>query len=103
MKPIIKYYRFEDNTFILIPTKEGLEKAADFKFKTTQDNRKYEYILEETEEAVGTTKIIAFKTEFPAKIKHVDVSQNPAINEFNCRVFTENGVNYYLKLKYYAS
>jgi len=96
---IIKWYRFEGNKLILLPSAEGFEYVKNHPFIFTDDDGLKRPLSKSTEKLAGID-VTSYVMEFTGDILHSACDASIVYNTFIIRVFTSAGSNSYLKIPY---
>lgn len=100
MKALIKYARFEGAKAILIPTAEGINFIETTKPRAESGGGRVGISLEKGEETIGKAALIAYIVTVDSPIMHLSIEQNIPLNQNKYRIFSQNGINYFLTLPY---
>lgn len=92
---LIKWFRFEDKKLILVPSVDGIEYFRN-KLPELRVDKGSNLRLSESTELLAGKEAIAFCAELPGEIKHLGAEQNIVKNTFEMRIFTDEGLNYFL-------
>lgn len=100
MKPILKFYRFEHNKVILIPTAEGADYLGKNKVLLKSDKSPLPIPFEKGSDTVGDKVILAYVATLQSTVIHNTIENSIILNYTKVRIFTGGQINYFLQLPF---
>lgn len=100
-KSIIKYVRVNEDTLILVPAKEGVERVGKAVASISFDPNTNIPLIKDEEE-IGGVKVICFKLQCRHKIDFFRMDYNTRVNSQRFEVNDMGFVRYYLTVPVYV-
>lgn len=98
--PLIKYYIFDSNKLILLPSADGLSYLEMNKQSYFRSDKVVGKPFNKSTTLIAGQSVPCLEAEFDSSVLHLSCEQNIALNEIKFRVYTSGQITYHWKLPY---